>query len=96
MVDGKNRLYKGDIDTMLTPDNSDGKYFALDSLTIKTSSVGVLSPYSWEYSNVPTDFSSNNWLKTYSEQPENVSEESKDYGLRYWYEYQEGNYIWLP
>lgn len=95
IVDGKNRLYKGDIDTMLTPDNSDGKYFALDSLEIKTSSMGGVPIYSWEYSDAPTDFSSNNWLKTYSEQPGKNPGESTDFGLRYWYEDNQ-NQIWLP
>lgn len=60
--DENNRLYKGNIDTMLTPNEPDGKYFCLDG---------------WDdgFTDVETPFNSTVWWKTFSKNPNDSDQE---------------------
>ncbi len=61
-----NRIYKGNIDTLLIPDNADGDYFAFNS---------PATPDSAEWSNVNTQFTSTNWWKTFSKDATDQNEQ---------------------
>ena len=63
-----NKIYKGNIDTLLMPDNSDGKYLALDGYD------------NGNFNDTPTPFTSIAWQKTFSREVE----QSNQNGLRTW------------
>ena len=71
----ENMIYKGNIDTLLMPDNSDGKYFAWDSLEYDT------KKHWFVYSDESTPFTSNAWCKFFSLDPD----QSDWNGFRKWY-----------
>ena len=58
-------IYMGNIDTMLTPDYTDGKYFAFEGIAYE--SDGAQKPsYQWAWNKNPTSFNSNSWFKTFN------------------------------
>lgn len=72
-----NKIYKGNIDTLLMPDNADGKYFAMDSVSLSRS---LFSGLQWSYDDTPTAFTSTNWFKVFSRE---VGQANQN-GIRKW------------
>ncbi len=73
------KIYKGNIDTLLMPDNADGKYFALDGVIVWKHPWSGDS-WAWNYTDAPTSFISNNWLKAFSKD----AEQQNQNGIRKW------------
>ena len=76
-VGSEGRIYKGNVDTVLIPDYSDGTYFAFNFET-ESSSSGHSHITNFGNKNVHTPFNiSNKWLKTFS--PEATEDDGEVY-----------------
>lgn len=79
-----NKIYQGNVDTMLTPDNWDGKYLAFNGYAINgieaASESGIYKNHTAEYTDTRTPFDSTVWFKTWSLN----ADKSKQPGLRKW------------
>lgn len=58
------KLYNGDIDTILVPDNRDGLYFTFDGEPVESANYGKLEDYGFD-TDVNTSATSKNWYMTF-------------------------------
>lgn len=72
-----NDIYKGNIDTAITPDYADGMYFCSEGINFDTVIYPVIKPV---YTNADTSFGSTAWLKTWNIDTTSVSNN----GIRKW------------
>lgn len=72
-------IYKGNIDTLLMPDNADGKYLAVDSFVMAQITWPVEDWY-WYYNDASTPFTSTAWAKLFSRNTDKANEN----GIRKW------------
>lgn len=83
---GSDGLYRGNVDTMISPDVADGKYFALDGYKVFG---GLWADDNIAFTQVETPFTSKKWWKTLSLDPSGQNQN----GIRV-YVKEGGNSLW--